>query len=282
MEKNQDLIVIEQLPVIKEQLKRVAEEIDGKVEQAKNLICTEENKQIIKTIRADMRKEFEEFENQRKTVKERILAPYMQFEEVYKECISEKYKIADKELKNKIDNIENEQKKRLEDGAREYFEEYRKSKDIDFIMFEKMNLKITLSDNPTKLKKQIASYIDNIVDDLKLIETQECKEEILVEYKQNLNVSRAIQDVANRHKLLEEEKRKQEERKIVRIEMNEKHEITQGSHEQLENIFNKPLEEPKVEEKQGEILTLRFTVKATKTKLKELKNFLIQGGYDYE
>lgn len=278
MEKNQDLIVIEQLPVIKEQLKRVAEEIDGKVEQAKNLICTEENKQIIKTIRADMRKEFEEFENQRKTVKERILAPYMQFEEVYKECISEKYKIADKELKNKIDNIENEQKKRLEDGAREYFEEYKKSNNIDFIMFEKMNLKITLSDNPTKLKKQIASYIDNVVDDLKLIETQECKEEILIEYKQTLNVSKAIQDVANRHKLLEEEKKKREElREKINKQMSEEADKALGLKKQEEI-----LEKPTVEEKQEEILTLRFTVKATRTKLKELKNFLKQGGYDYE
>ena len=278
MEKNQDLIVIEQLPVIKEQLKRVAEEIDGKVEQAKNLICTEENKQIIKTIRADMRKEFEEFENQRKTVKERILAPYMQFEEVYKECISEKYKIADKELKNKIDNIENEQKKRLEDGAREYFEEYKKSNNIDFIMFEKMNLKITLSDNPTKLKKQIASYIDNVVDDLKLIETQECKEEILIEYKQTLNVSKAIQDVANRHKLLEEEKKKREElREKINKQMSEEADKALGLKKQEEI-----LEKPTVEEKQVEILTLRFTVKATRTKLQELKNFLKQGGYDYE
>lgn len=41
---NQDLIVIEQLPIIKEQLKKVSEEIDIKVENAKKLVCTEENK----------------------------------------------------------------------------------------------------------------------------------------------------------------------------------------------------------------------------------------------
>ena len=49
----------------------------------------------------------------------------------------------------------------------------------------------------------------------------------------------------------------------------------------LENIFNKPLEQPK-EEKQEDIITLRFTVRGTRTKLKVLKEFLENGGYDYE
>ena len=36
------------------------------------------------------------------------------------------------------------------------------------------------------------------------------------------------------------------------------------------------------QKKQEEILTLKFTVKATRTKLKALKEFLENGGYDYE
>ena len=63
--------------------------------------------------------------------------------------------------------------------------------------------------------------------------------------------------------------------------MNENHKITKQSYEELENVFNKPLEQPK-EEKPEEILTLKFTVRGTKTKLKALKEFLINGGYDYE
>ena len=39
------------------------------------------------------------------------------------------------------------------------------------------------------------------------------------------------------------------------------------------------LDAPVVEE---EKLTLRFTVKGTRTQLKELKKFLEAGGYDYE
>lgn len=277
-----DLIIVKQLPIIEEKLKGLAEEIDKEVENARALVCTEDTVKTVKEVRADLNKKFKELETQRKAVKEQIMVPYNNFEAIYKECVSDKFKNADTELKNKIDNVESELKAKKEQDVKEYFEEYKTANNIDFIKYEQTNINVTLTASMKSLKEQAKTFIDKIVDDLKLIETQECKDEIFVEYKQTLNISRAIQDVANRHKLLEEEKRKQEEQKIVHIEMNEKHEITKESYEQLENIFNKPLEEPKVEEKQEEILTLRFTVKATRTKLKELKNFLENGGYDYE
>lgn len=277
---SKNLIIVKQLPQIEEHLKELSTEIDKKVESAKSLVCTEENVKAIKQVRADLNKEFKEVEAQRKAVKEQILAPYMQFEEVYKTYISEKYKSADMDLKQKIDSTENELKKQKEQEIKDYFEEYKTANDIDFVTYEQAKINVTLTASKKSLKEQAKSFIDKIKDDLQLIETQECKEEILVEYKQNLNVSRAIQEVANRHKLLEEEKRKQEE-KVVTIVSNENHEIAKESYEQLEEVFNKPLEQPE-EVKQEEILTLKFTVRGTKEKLKELKNFLIQGGYDYE
>ena len=275
-----DLIIVKQLPQIEEHLKELSTEIDKKVENAKSLVCTEENVKAIKQVRADLNKEFKEVETQRKAVKEQILAPYMQFEEVYKTYISEKYKSADMDLKQKIDSTENELKKQKEQEIKDYFEEYKTANDIDFVTYEQAKINVTLTASKKSLKEQAKSFIDKIRDDLQLIETQECKEEIMVEYKQNLNVSKAIQEVANRHKLLEEEKRKQEE-KVVTIVSNENHEITKESHEQLEQVFNKPLERPE-EQKQEPILTLKFTVKGTRTKLKELKKFLEDGGYDYE
>ena len=42
-----------------------------------------------------------------------------------------------------------------------------------------------------------------------------------------------------------------------------------------------PLTTP-IAEEQEEILTLKFTVKGTRTKLRALKEFLINGGYEYE
>lgn len=276
----QDLIIVKQLPQIEEHLKELSTEIDRKVENAKALICTEDNVKTIKQVRADLNKEFKEVEQQRKAVKEQVLAPYMQFEEIYKQYISDKYKSADVDLKNKVDNVENEFKLQKEQEVKDYFEEYKIANNIDFITYEQARINVTLSASMKSLKEQAKQFIDKITDDLKLIETQEHKAEILVEYKQTLNVSNAITTVTNRFKTIEEEKKK-EEQKIVHIEMNENHEITQKSYEQLESVFNKPLEQPKEEIKE-DILTLKFTVKATRTKLRELKQFLENGGYDYE
>lgn len=276
---NQDLIVVKQLPVIEERLKNVSVDIDEKVKNVTNLVCTEETVKTIKELRAELNKDYKDFETQRKIVKEQVLKPYSDFEEVYKKCISDKFKNADLILKGRIEIVENELKAKKEKEVRDYFEEYRTANNIDFITYGQARINVTLSASMKSLKEQAKQFIDKIVDDLKLIETQEHKTEILVEYKQTLNVSQAITSVTNRFKAIEEEKKRQEQ-KVVHIEMNEDHEITQKSYEQLENVFNEPLEQPK--EENEEILTLKFTVRGTRTRLKELKQFLESGGYDYE
>lgn len=269
-----DLIEVKQLPIIEEKLKVVSEGIDIEVKKATSLVCTEETVKTVKELRAKLNKSFKEFEEQRKTVKEEIMTPYNNFESIYKECISDKFKSADVELKSKIDNVENELKDKKEQDIKDYFEEYKTAKKIDFITYGQARINVTLSASMKSLKEQAKQFIDKITDDLKLIETQEHKAEILVEYKQTLNVSQAITSVTNRFKAVEEERKRQEEL--------------------AKKIAETPIaivEEPKVEileaptqkiDMQEEIFTLTFKVKASKTKLKELKEFLVNGGYDYE
>ena len=278
------LIVIKQLPQIEEHLKDLSTEIDKKVKDAKSLICTEETVKTVKQVRADLTKDFKNLEEQRKTVKEQILAPYMQFEEIYKTYVSNRYKEADIDLKQKIDSTENELKKQKENEIKDYFEEYKTANNIDFINYEQANINVTLTASKKNLKDQAKKFIDEIVDDLKLIETQECKEEILVEYKQNLNVSKSIQEVANRHKLLEEEKKKQEELKNKQLEEAQRQADMSIKTQEVATknaLDNFVIEAPKIEE-QEEILTLKFKVRGTRSKLRELKRFLEDGGYDYE
>lgn len=288
----QELIIIKQLPQIEEHLKELSIEIDKKVKNAKSLVCTEENVKAIKQIRADLNKEFKEVEQQRKTVKEKILESYMQFEGVYKTYISDKYKEADSELKNKVDTTEDELRARKEQEIRDYFEEYKQSLLIDFIKFEDAKIKVGLSDSKTSLKKQVKDFIDRVNTDLATIMLQEHKEEILVEYKQNGYVlSTAISTVINRIKAVAETKRKQEELKQKQLEeaqriADENIKIqTEATKQALDNFRvteQEVLQAPTVEEKQEEILTLKFTVKGTRTKLKALKEFLVNGGYEYE
>ena len=256
------------------------------------MVCTEENVTTIKQIRASLNKEFKEVENQRKIVKEQILAPYMQFEEIYKMYISDKYKSADNDLKEKIDSTENELKNIKEQEIKDYFEEYKKANNIDFVIYSQARINITLSASRKSLKEQAKQFIDKIVDDLKLIDTQEHKTEILVEYKQSLNVSQAITSVTNRFKAIEEEKKRKEELKRKQLEEAQRRADesiraqTEATRQALENFIPKTeetiLQVPVIEEKQEEILTLRFAVRGTRTKLRELKQFLENGGYDYE
>nr|DAR72059.1 MAG TPA: Protein of unknown function (DUF1351) [Caudoviricetes sp.] len=280
----ENLIVIKQLPQIEEHLKDLSSEIDVKVKNAKKLVCTEESVKTVKQIRANLTKDFKVLEEQRKTVKEQILAPYMQFEEVYKTYVSNKYKEADIDLKQKIDSTENELKKQKEQEIKEYFEEYKTANNIDFVDFKQANINVTLTASKKNLKEQAKTFIDEIVDDLKLIETQEGKEEILVEYKRNLNVSKSIQEVANRHKLLEEEKKRQEELKNKQLEEAQRQADMSIKKQEVATknaLDNFVIEPPKVIE-QEEILTLKFKVRGTRGKLRELKRFLEDGGYDYE
>lgn len=271
-----DLIEVKQLPVIEEQLRSVSTVIEERVKNATNLVCTEESAKTIKEIRAELNKDYKEFETKRKLVKEQVLKPYNDFENVYKECISDKFRNADLILKGKIDNVENELKSKKEKEIKEYFEEYKTANNIGFITYGQARINVTLSASMKSLKEQAKQFIDKIVDDLKLIETQEHKTEILVEYKQTLNVSQAITSVTNRFKAIEEEKKKIEQEKELQKFVVDTAKESDKYSEQI--ILNAPV----TEEKQEEILTLKFTVKGTRTRLRELKQFLESGGYDYE
>ena len=276
MEKK-DLIVVEKLPVIREQLKQLSLEIDEKVKVASSLVCTEDSVKEVKRYRAELNSLFNELEDRRKEVKNSILAPYNSFETIYKECVTEKFGEAKQILDKKVNDVENELKRVKTEEVITYFNEYALKENIDFVSYEQAKINVTLSASMKSLKEQAKSFIDKIVSDLALIETQEHKTEILVEYKQSLNASAAIMNVSNRFKAIEEEKKRQEE--LARIKEQEQLAISK-----VEATLDKPLTAPEVvvEPKKEDIYTLNFKVTATKDKLKALKQFLEDGGYKYE
>ena len=269
---NQELMVVKQLPIIEERFKQLSEAVDEKVKNAEALVCTEENVKVVKQVRADLNKEYRDVETQRKKIKEQVLAPYMQFEEVYKQYIADKYKNADLILGGKVKVIEDELKAKKEKEIKDYFEELRIANNIDFVTYEQAKINVTLTASKKSLREQVENFINKISDDLKLIETQEHKAEILVEYKQSLNVSHAITTVMNRVEAIKNEEKKQEE-KVIHIEMNENHEITKESYEQLEEVFTL---------KQEKIYTIPFKATGTSVQLKMLKDFMEREGIKYE
>ena len=273
---NNEIIVIKQLPKIEEHLQAIKSEVTAKVEKALSLICTEDTVKEIKAVRADLNKDFKEFEDKRKEVKKAVLSPYEQFEGVYKDCVTDIFNKADIELKNKIDSVEDELKAEKKSEVEEYFSEYATAKGIDFVTFENANINVTLSASMKSLKEQAKTFIDRICEDLNLIDTQEHKDEILYEYKQTLNVSGAITTVVNRYKAIEQAKVAEEERKAME-------QAAAEATAKVDNTLTPPTVEPiapPIEEEP--ILTLKFTVRATRSKLKELKEFLEKEGFDFE
>ena len=260
----QNLIIVKQLPVIEEKLKKVSEAVEQKINKTLSLVCDEETVKTIKMVRAELNKEFCYLEAERKNAKAKVMEPYEQFESVYKEYIADKYTAADKILKQRIKEVEDRLKDEKREEIKAYFNEYLTSKNIDFINFEQSGIKITLSQSMKSLKKDAKDFIDRICDDLVLIQTQEYKDEILFEYKKTLNVTDAFSAVTERQKALAKAK-----------------EIIDDSKSDEQDVVEKvdALLAPKIEEPE---FTLTFTVTATKDKLIRLKQFLIEGGYQYE
>ena len=277
MENN--IIQVKQLPIIVEQLHEVKAEVTEKVEQALSLICTEDTVKDVKKVRSELNKDLKDYEERRKAVKKAIMTPYEQFETVYKDCISDTYKKADTELKGKIDSVENELKEQKKAEVKGYFDEYLTATGIDFVTFENANINVTLSASMKSLKEQAKAFIDKIVDDLNVINTQEHKDDILYEYKAYLNVSAAITTVTNRYKAIEAAKAREEERKAREQAESEAAAKVESVVEAVTPPTVEPIAPPVEEEK---TYTLKFTVRGTMPQLKALKEFLNNGGYDYE
>jgi len=282
-----ELILVKQIPIIEEQLKTISDKITEKVETALAMVCTEETVKEVKAIRADLKKDFTELENKRKEVKSVIMSPYEQFEAIYKNYVTNVFNPADAQLKEKIDDVENGLKEQKQIEILKYFNEYIDEKKIDFVTFFDAGITVLLSSSIKSLKEQVKSFVDKIVDDLALIETQENKPEILVEYKRSLNVSQAITTVSARQKAIAEENARAEAERLEKIKIEELK--TMEKSETFDDVATKPADEtPAVEVKKPEespaerIYIVKMSVKGTVEQLKSLKNYLLNNSIEYE
>ena len=273
-----EVIIVRQLPEIEERLYEIKVDVTERVNYAMSLECTEDTLQEVKKIRADLNKEYKGWEDRRKDVKKAVMTPYDAFEGVYKDCITDVFKKGDADLKSKIDSVETTMKDRKEKKIYDYFCEYMESKNrglSEFITYELADINVTLSASEKSLKEKAKAFIDRICDDLNLIDTQEHKDEILYEYKRFLNVSLAITTVTTRHKALEEERAREAERKA-------REEAEKAAAEKVATVVETLTPPTVVDEPIEPILTVKFTVRGTKTQLKALKEFLNNGNYKYE
>lgn len=271
---DKSLIVVKQLPIIEENLKLLKSAWGRKATDAESMVCTDDTVKAVKSFRSEMRKEFEDVEALRKSAKQAVMDPYMRFEAVYKDCVTEPFRRADSACARKIAEVENEIKDRCEAELREYFSELCSVHHIDWLEFERTGIKVDMasarSKTPKRLREQLTAFVVGVSESVDRISLLEDANEIMVEYKRTLDAAGAICTVSERHRRIEEQKAEQEVRREER-EMEE---------EMVRRV--EALAPPVVADEPEPVLKCAFTVHATKTKLKKLKEFLIKEGIKYE
>ena len=257
------IIVVKQLPVIEERLKDVKTDIESRTSAAVAMDCTEENYKDVKKIRAELNKEYKEYEDFRKAVKKTVETPYKNFEEVFKECVTDSFKAADSKLKAKINNVEDSLKAQKRDNVLKFAEELKASYSLDWLNVNRVMPNVTLSASESSLIEKISDTLDKINEDCQCIDDPE----IFAEYKKSLNLAQSSLIVANRRKEIEE----------ARIEAEHKakqEEVKQEAEKKVE-MLAPPVVEEKPPKEEVKLYRMTFTVNGTKEQLKALKAFII-------
>ncbi len=314
-EQNKQIITVITLPEIKTTISELLPRIKAVCAEACKLKCSEESRKEIKEARARLNKANKELTEQFKQAIGVVKAPITAVENSYKECTDE-FKKADSELGAKIATVEDSIKAQKKAKLNKYFGECVQSAGIDFLTIEMVQLNITLSASEKSLKDKIKSFVDGVSNDLKMIDTLDHKEEILVEYKSCCNISQAVTIVNERHKRIEAEKqcrkavadeaqrRYEAEQKAIKTAAEGKASATAVSRddkipENNVNIHNHGVSEtaipdyvipPTVTSSKAtlpsKIYMLKFSVSGTMEQLREFKPKLIElierSGLDYE
>ena len=271
------LIQIIQLPIIKERLHFLKGFVDERVAEAMSMVCTEDTVIAVKETRAELSALFKEAEAQRKAVKQAVMQPYLDFEAVYKECISEPFQKADADLRGKVAAVEVEMKRTCEQRLRDFFDESVLEEGLGFLEYEQAGITITMADAraktqpPKKLREQVEQFICRVGQDVDMILTLENASEIMAVYKQTLNATQAIATVQERHRQIEKAKEEEELRNTVKTQKAEAVRKVEA--------FAPPVVE--IPEPEADQLTCTFTVTDTRERLILLKQFLDVNGYKY-
>lgn len=280
------LIEVRQLPIIAERLQSVRAEIEATVKECESMVCTADTVQAVKTRRAELRKQFDLLEDQRKAVKRAVMAPYDEFEVVYEECVAGPMRRGDAALKAAVVEFESELKKRCEEAARDYFDELATVYNVaDFLTFDTAlrlgNIKISMSDatakTPKKLREAIRSVVERVDKDADTIQGMDDAVEIMAEYKTLFDVGAAVASVQNRKRRIAAEKEAAEARKAAQ-------EAQSAAADKVDAVAPPEVLTPAVEAREPEKLyTITFTIRnVTRAQALAVREYLKSEGISYE
>lgn len=281
-----ELITIEQLPVVAERFSQMVEPTQARVNELLAMDCNEDTKNDVKKARSELRKFDDSLKKAVKAKKDELFEPWMRVEDEVKR-ISRICTDADILLKRKIDSIEVEQKRSKEAEIREYFAEKCGALGVSWLEFEKMGIKIRLSDSLTSLRKTADNYVERVAGDVTAIialenVTDEERAEIMSEYKACLNFSGALVAVNQRRARIAEEvsglKKNAEEANAVNERSHAIREVAESAKAQgcpLTPPIEQSCSTASVEQ-QGKVYAMSFRVSGTLEQLKGLKKYIVE------
>lgn len=273
------LIEVQQLPIIAERLQMVKAQVEAMTAEAASLVCTAETIQTVKNRRAELRKQFDELEAQRKAAKAAVMAPYNEFEQVYKDCITVPFKTADAALKSTIDGFELELKDRCRAELQGYFDELCAVHGVDFLdMPTAMSIgkiKISMADaqakTPRKLQDALSEVVARVATGMDQISRMDDAAEIMDEYKRCFDVGHAVDVVRGRKLRVQLEQEAAEARRAAQKAQND----AKAKVDVLAPPTTQTPQEPRYD--------VTFTLIAvTKEQARRVREFIKSEGIDYE
>ena len=288
-----EIVKVKKLPEIYQQLDKINEiviektkNIDEILEKISKLSDEEqeEQKSEVKDYKTYLNSLKKDLETRRIEIKKSILAPYEDFEKVYKDKTTKVLDDGITKLTNTINTIETKQIQNKVDELVTFFNEYALYYHVENILtFDSIPIKINLSTSLNSLKKQIVEYCEKVSNDMVVISSEEFRDEILLEYQNNgYDYTKAKITITDRHKKLEEMQKQQEK---VELEVSEEEKVIQN----VQTLCSAPVEINEEVDNEND-LEISFTIKTTKEiyqkllkdKLQEFKHFLQVNNIEYE
>lgn len=168
---NTSIVVIDTKPLLRVNIDTVAAQVKHEIDSLNldEILPTEENKKIITELRTKLNKQQKAFEDDRKKIKNALLAPYDVFEKEYKEKILTLYAESLDKINNALTTITVKQKQVFRDYALEYFLKTKEARAlIEDVSYDERFIDLT---NNTRIRNSIDKRFDDIQNALTIIAT---------------------------------------------------------------------------------------------------------------
>lgn len=220
-----------QPPIIVENLNSVRQNLELLLADISTMPENDDTLKYVKQIRANLRKDLDQIETQRKAAKRKVMEPYDAAEKKYNEYIKIPYDKADDYLRKWVDDYQGGLKRNCEELLREYFDELCCANGIDFLPFSRCGVVVDMAmarkrEPPKKVLEQIYNCVMAVRSDMDAILKMDDAEEIMAAYRRNPSLSEVVvavnQQKHDRERMrifLEEQRQQQEQQSVARAAM---------------------------------------------------------------